>query len=102
MGGLQINLEQIDINIKALEGKLAHEKSKFQDFSKDLKETQKRYPHHVEKSTWPRLALFEVHQFLFCLTNASSPMWKLIQHLLICIPQFVCTKNKNVVLMTVS
>lgn len=43
MDGLQINLESIEVNIKALEGKLAHEKSKFQDYSADLKEAQDRY-----------------------------------------------------------
>lgn len=42
-GWLQINLEQIEVNIKALEGKLAHEKSKFQDYTTDLKEAQSRY-----------------------------------------------------------
>jgi hypothetical protein len=39
---VQINLEKISSNIEALEAKLVHEKAKFKDFNRDLKDAQKR------------------------------------------------------------
>eukprot|EP00884_Botryococcus_braunii_P019465 jgi/Botrbrau1/6201/Bobra.0344s0041.1 len=77
----RINLEQINVNIKALEGKLAHEKAKFQDFSKDMKETQKRFEAESVEHTRIQTELERAHEDFKSFERKDIKLREDIKHL---------------------